>query len=161
MSFAPQPDSSWIDPLLEFADTGEFPIATGAAQFDDGTQTTQFNPFFRIDSRVLWWDSLIADPDPAAQREITKILYRIVAKGGATRPLLQHIQTLTGEIEIVRGALYFNAETKSQVIKTFYDKTGCPVMINTSFNVRSEPIDPPPQSITSQNPKHQANWNKQ
>ena len=22
----------------------------------------------------------------------------------------------------------------------FYDKTGCPVMINTSFNVRSEPI---------------------
>ncbi|HIK92889.1 MAG TPA: hypothetical protein EYG03_13040, partial [Planctomycetes bacterium] len=27
-----------------------------------------------------------------------------------------------------------------QMMTQFYDKTGCPVMINTSFNVRSEPI---------------------
>ena len=27
-----------------------------------------------------------------------------------------------------------------QLMKSFYDKTGCPVMINTSFNIRSEPI---------------------
>jgi carbamoyltransferase len=26
------------------------------------------------------------------------------------------------------------------VMKAFYDKTGCPVMINTSFNIRGEPI---------------------
>jgi carbamoyltransferase len=26
------------------------------------------------------------------------------------------------------------------VLKAFYDKTGCPVMINTSFNIRGEPI---------------------
>ena len=25
-------------------------------------------------------------------------------------------------------------------MKKFHDRTGCPVMINTSFNVRSEPI---------------------
>ena len=26
------------------------------------------------------------------------------------------------------------------LLKTFYDRTGCPILINTSFNVRSEPI---------------------
>jgi carbamoyltransferase len=27
-----------------------------------------------------------------------------------------------------------------QLITKFYDKTGCPVLVNTSFNVRGEPI---------------------
>ena len=27
-----------------------------------------------------------------------------------------------------------------QLMKAFYNRTGCPVLINTSFNVRSEPI---------------------
>jgi carbamoyltransferase len=26
------------------------------------------------------------------------------------------------------------------ILRAFYDKTGCPVLINTSFNVRGEPI---------------------
>ena len=32
-----------------------------------------------------------------------------------------------------------------QLMTRFYEKTGCPVMINTSFNVRSEPIVCTPQ----------------
>ena len=32
-----------------------------------------------------------------------------------------------------------------QMMTRFYEKTGCPVMINTSFNVRSEPIVCTPQ----------------
>ena len=28
----------------------------------------------------------------------------------------------------------------AMLLQSFYEKTGCPVMINTSFNVRSEPI---------------------
>jgi len=31
------------------------------------------------------------------------------------------------------------------MIKAFYDLTGCPVIINTSFNVRGEPIVCSPQ----------------
>jgi carbamoyltransferase len=31
------------------------------------------------------------------------------------------------------------------LIKTFYQRTGCPVLINTSFNVRGEPIVCTPQ----------------
>lgn len=31
------------------------------------------------------------------------------------------------------------------IIKAFYERTGCPVIINTSFNVRSEPIVQSPQ----------------
>ena len=27
-----------------------------------------------------------------------------------------------------------------KLLKAFYDKTGCPVLVNTSFNVRGEPI---------------------
>jgi carbamoyltransferase len=30
-------------------------------------------------------------------------------------------------------------------VERFYDKTGCPVIINTSFNVRGEPIVCTPQ----------------
>lgn len=40
------------------------------------------------------------------------------------------IQTVDG----VQNPRYFN------LIKAFYERTGCPVLINTSFNVRGEPI---------------------
>jgi carbamoyltransferase len=40
------------------------------------------------------------------------------------------VQTLTKERN---GAFY-------DVVKAFYERTGCPVVINTSFNIRGEPI---------------------
>lgn len=40
------------------------------------------------------------------------------------------VQTLTKE----RNGLFYD------VVEAFYDQTGCPVMINTSFNIRGEPI---------------------
>ena len=40
------------------------------------------------------------------------------------------VQTVTKE----EGPLYYG------LVKKFYEKTGCPVIINTSFNVRGEPI---------------------
>ncbi len=40
------------------------------------------------------------------------------------------VQTLTAE----RNGMFYN------VVKSFYEKTGCPVMVNTSFNIRGEPI---------------------
>ena len=40
------------------------------------------------------------------------------------------LQTVSPE----RNGMYYN------VIKSFYDRTGCPVIINTSFNIRGEPI---------------------
>lgn len=40
------------------------------------------------------------------------------------------VQTVTRE----RNGRYY------ELIKTFYDRTGCPLLVNTSFNVRGEPI---------------------
>jgi carbamoyltransferase len=40
------------------------------------------------------------------------------------------IQTVSEE----RNGMFY------RVLKSFYEKTGCPVLINTSFNIRGEPI---------------------
>lgn len=40
------------------------------------------------------------------------------------------LQTLTAE----RNGLYY------EIVKSFYNRTGCPIIINTSFNIRGEPI---------------------
>ena len=33
-----------------------------------------------------------------------------------------------------------NGKDKAKIIKRFKDMTGCPILVNTSFNVRGEPI---------------------
>ena len=50
-------------------------------------------------------------------------------------PAVTHVD-FTARIQTVspKNGLYYD------MIKAFYEKTGCPVIINTSFNVRGEPI---------------------
>ena len=62
---------------------------------------------------------------------IDKLNYR-----RSTMPAITHVDysARVQTIDRVRNPLFHKLLTK------FYEKTGCPVMINTSFNIRSEPI---------------------
>ena len=62
---------------------------------------------------------------------IDKLNYR-----RSTVPAITHVDysARVQTIDRVRNPLFHKLLTK------FYEKTGCPVLINTSFNVRSEPI---------------------
>jgi carbamoyltransferase len=54
----------------------------------------------------------------------------------STIPAVTHVDfsARVQTVEEVTGGRYY------RLLKRFKDKTGCPVMINTSFNIRGEPI---------------------
>ena len=51
-------------------------------------------------------------------------------------PAVTHVD-YSARLQTVDGARHGRFET---LLRTFEAKTGCPVMVNTSFNVRGEPI---------------------
>ena len=51
-------------------------------------------------------------------------------------PAVTHVD-YSARIQTVDGI--YNEDFYS-ILKAFYQKTGCPVLVNTSFNVRGEPI---------------------
>ena len=73
--------------------------------------------------------------DPASRATVLKGLESLKVKR-STIPAVTHVdysarvQTVSPE----RNGFYY------ETIKAFYEKTGCPVVINTSFNIRGEPI---------------------
>jgi carbamoyltransferase len=59
----------------------------------------------------------------------------------STIPAVTHVDysARVQTVDAERHGLYY------QIMRRFYEKTGCPVIINTSFNVRGEPIVGSPQ----------------
>ena len=57
-------------------------------------------------------------------------------KEGEYLPAITHVDgsARLQTVDPIRSRMYY------KLIKLFYEKTGCPVIINTSFNVRGEPI---------------------
>ena len=54
----------------------------------------------------------------------------------STIPAVTHVDysARIQTVDPVRHGLYY------KMMKRFYERTGCPVIVNTSFNVRGEPI---------------------
>ncbi len=77
---------------------------------------------------------------PEAQPQRAKGLDR-VNEARADIPAVIHVD-YSARVQTVDGQ---NNPRFRQLIEAFYKKTGCPIVINTSFNVRGEPIVESPQ----------------
>jgi carbamoyltransferase len=84
---------------------------------------------------------LVADVAQSKRRSMTEAEKRLwgIEKLNVPRsdiPAVTHVD-YTARIQTVRretNALYW------EILEAFWQKTGCPVLVNTSFNVRGEPI---------------------
>ncbi len=96
--------------------------------------------FFELD-RSSPYMLLVAYVDPKVRRQMTETEERKwgIDKLNAIRseaPAITHVD-YSARIQTV------HKETNPayhQLIEAFYEKTGCPIIVNTSFNVRGEPI---------------------
>ncbi len=87
----------------------------------------------------------------------------MISKNDKRKPLDENDRALTGfdKLKVIRSAIpavtHVDNSARIQtirrddhqlyydLIRAFYQKTGCPVIINTSFNVRGEPLVCSPQ----------------
>jgi carbamoyltransferase len=73
------------------------------------------------------WDSSVASP---------YMLFTTQVKSTLALPAITHVDG-SARLQVVDENIH---PRFYRLIKTFYKKSGCPVLINTSFNVRGEPI---------------------
>ena len=100
----------------------------------------QVNNFFELDKPSPYM-LLVADVDKRLRRKMTEDQEKLwgIDKLNVSRsdiPAVTHVD-YSARIQTV------HKETNPQyheVISAFFEKTGCPVIVNTSFNVRGEPI---------------------
>ncbi|MDA8405828.1 MAG: carbamoyltransferase [Deltaproteobacteria bacterium] len=100
----------------------------------------QANNFFELD-RPSPYMLLVADVDKRLRRKMTEDQEKLwgIDKLNVSRsdiPAVTHVD-YSARIQTV------HKETNPryhEVISAFFEKTGCPVIVNTSFNVRGEPI---------------------
>src|SRR5439155_7630183 len=98
------------------------------------------NEWFELDEDSPYM-LLVADVQPSQRlpvREDAKDLWGIdkLNVPRSTIPAVTHVD-YSARIQTVdpaRHGLYY------EMMKRFYERTGCPVIVNTSFNVRGEPI---------------------
>lgn len=73
-------------------------------------------------------------PVPEDQKDLTGLAKLKVKR--SSLPAITHVD-YSARVQTVKKE---DNPRYQRLIKAFYDKTGCPVVINTSFNVRGEPI---------------------
>lgn len=73
--------------------------------------------------------------DPQSRQTTLKGLDRLKVKRSSV-PAITHVDysARIQTVDEIRSPFYY------KIIESFYKKTGCPVIINTSFNIRGEPI---------------------
>jgi carbamoyltransferase len=111
-----------------------------------------FAPSVLEEKTSEWFELNEASPYMLLVADVSK-KYRLPSKNGSLRgldklkeirsqvPAITHVDysARLQTVDLERNPIYH------ALIKKFYEHTGCPVIINTSFNVRGEPIVCSPQ----------------
>lgn len=154
---------------LSFSNAQEKLIETVVNRIDNGKVVGWFQGRMEFGPRALGSRSILADPrDPSMRARLNElvkkregfrpfapaILNEHVAKHmelDSSSPFMLETCQVSSSLDLpaithVDGSCRPQTVEREQnplfyaLIQAFYDKTGCPILVNTSFNVRGEPI---------------------
>lgn len=110
-------------------------LAEHAAEWFD-IEPGQESPYMLLVAPVREQHRTEIPPEQAAQMQNSPDLLERVNIARSTIPAVTHVD-FSARLQTVDAR---RNPRFHQLMQTFFEKTGCPVLVNTSFNVRGEPI---------------------